>query len=158
MLLKSKTCCFAGHRVLPKDKILEIQERVEKEIIKLIEKGVIYFGVGGALGFDTIAELTILKLKKLYPQIKLILVLPCNHQTYHWSELDIFIYNYILSQSDKIVYTSKVYYNGCMQKRNRHLIENSKYCICYLEYKNSGTFYTVNYAHKKGLEIININF
>lgn len=54
--MKSKTRCFTGHRVLPRDKFLEIQERVEEEIIKFIEKGVIYFGVGGALGFDTIAE------------------------------------------------------------------------------------------------------
>ena len=43
-----------------------------------------------------------------------------------------------------------------MHKRNRHLANNSSVCVCYLTEESGGTFYTVNYAKQKGLEIINI--
>ena len=79
--MKQKTCCFTGHReILDKDyKILK--ENLKYVIIQLIKKGIIYFGVGGARGFDMLVEKIILDLKKQYPQIKLILVLPCKSQS-----------------------------------------------------------------------------
>lgn len=43
-----------------------------------------------------------------------------------------------------------------MQKRNRHLVDNSSACICYLTKPTGGTAYTVNYASEHGLMIINI--
>ena len=43
-----------------------------------------------------------------------------------------------------------------MQKRNRHLVDNSSACICYLTKSAGGTAYTVNYARRMGLRIINI--
>jgi len=42
-----------------------------------------------------------------------------------------------------------------MHKRNRHLVDNSSVCVCYLNKENGGTAYTVDYAGKKGLELIN---
>lgn len=151
-----KTCCFTGHRIIPAHEYEEIQNTLEKIVISLINNGVCYFGSGGALGFDTMAALTILKLKEKYPHIKLILVLPCENQTYKWQQKDIDIYENIKSKCDKYVYTSKYYYNGCMFKRNKHLVDNSKYCICYLTKKTGGTAYTVNYAKSNGLTIYNI--
>lgn len=158
MILMSieKTCCFTGHRQIPFNQYNDIQKLLERIIIYLIEKGVCYFGTGGALGFDTMAALTILKLKEKYPHIKLILVLPCENQTYKWQQKDIDIYENIKSKCDKYVYTSKYYYNGCMFKRNKHLVDNSKYCICYLIKKTGGTAFTVNYAMSKNLIIYNL--
>ena len=46
------------------------------ELLSRENSGYLYFGAGGALGFDTLAAQTVLDLKKDYPQIKLILVLP----------------------------------------------------------------------------------
>ena len=66
-----------------------------------------YFGAGGALGFDTLAAQCVLSLKNQYTHIKLILVLPCITQTKGWSENDIAIYEEIKSQADKVVYTSR---------------------------------------------------
>ena len=43
-----------------------------------------------------------------------------------------------------------------MQKRNRHLVDNSSLCISYLTSDSGGTAYTVNYAKAKGLKIINL--
>ena len=60
-----------------------------------------YFGAGGALGFDTIAAFTVLKLKESYHDIRLILVLPCLAQTRGWSREDVEKYEDIKSKADK---------------------------------------------------------
>ena len=150
----NETCFFTGHRTMPADP--EIQKRLEQEIITLINQGVRYFGSGGALGFDTAAALTVLKLKEDFPHIRLILVLPCKNQADSWNEKDKKIYHLILNQADKVVYTSEHYYAGCMHKRNRHLADHSGVCICYLTESKGGTAYTVAYARGKGLKVINI--
>ena len=154
--LKNKTCCFTGHREIPFDKIPLIYQQVENEVKTLIQNGYLYFGSGGARGFDAIAAEVVLKLKKIYPQIRLILVLPCVEQTMGWNKKDLEKYKYIMRKSDKIVYTSYNYTKDCMHKRNRHLVDNSSACICYLNKNYGGTFYTVNYAKKENIKIIPI--
>ena len=115
-----------------------------------------YFGAGGALGFDTLAAQCVLSLKNQYTHIKLILVLPCITQTKGWSENDIAIYEEIKSQADKVVYTSREYSRGCMFKRNRHLVDCSSVCVAYLTQEKGGMAYTVNYAKEHGLTFYNI--
>jgi uncharacterized phage-like protein YoqJ len=151
-----RTCCFTGHRRIPSDKIGEIKTKLKHTLTEMIESGYLYFGVGGALGFDTLAALTILELKKDYPRVRLILVLPCVNQTQGWKEKDVDVYEFIKSQCDKYVYVSREYTSNCMLKRNRHLVDNSSLCICYLTENTGGTAYTVRYAKQKGLRIINI--
>lgn len=41
-------------------------------------------------------------------------------------------------------------------RRNRHFINGSSMCICYLSREDSGTEKTVRVARKEGLQIINI--
>lgn len=154
--MKNKTCCFTGHRTLPENEIPAIRKKLNREISYLIEKGYRYFGTGGALGFDTVAAQEVLSLKKIYPQIKLILVLPCREQDKFWNEIDRKSYENLREQADKIVYTSQRYEPGCMQKRNRHLVDHSSICIAYLTASSGGTFYTVHYAKGWGLKIINL--
>lgn len=154
--MKEKTCCFTGHRDIPSGQYQKIFAKTEEAIEGLINNGYLYFGSGGALGFDTIAAFAVLKLKKRYPNIRLILVLPCLSQTRGWTREDIAIYEDTKNKADKIVYTSQEYSRGCMHKRNRHLVDNSSVCISYLTESRGGTFYTVNYARSKGLAVLNI--
>lgn len=154
--MKTETCCFTGHRNLSQKDINEIKEHLKNEIVKLIHQGVIYFGAGGALGFDTICAMTILELRKVYPQIKLILVLPCSEQSIMWNISDKQKYEYIKSRADKVRILSPYYYDGCMLVRNRYLVDNSHYCICHITKSTGGTAYTVAYAEKMGLKIIKI--
>ena len=154
--MKNITCCFTGHRHIPLSKRKAVVQRLKTELSALINNGYQFFMAGGALGFDTIAAQTVLDLKIEYPHIKLILILPCPNQTRGWNETDKQTYEYIKSRADKVVYTSQEYRRGCMHKRNRHLVDNSSVCICYLTEDTGGTAYTVNYAKSKGLTIINI--
>lgn len=149
------TCCFTGHRQIVCDEE-KLYLKLKTEIIKLIEKGVIYFGAGGALGFDTMAAKAVLELREEYPEIKLILILPCKNQTRGWRRQDVFVYKDILRRADKVVYTSEKYHAYCMFIRNCKMVLGSKYCICYLFKRHSGTDSTVRYAEQQKLEIIRL--
>ena len=154
--MKSKTCCFTGHRQIPPGDRTEIIEKLERTIIRLYQQGVRYYGAGGALGFDALAAQTVLHLRESCPGMKLILILPCLTQTRGWRPEDVTEYERIKAQADKVVYTAQQYTPGCMHRRNRHLVDNSSVCVCYLVRDSGGTAYTVRYAKEKGLEIVNI--
>lgn len=155
---KDKTCCFTGHREIPLLDLSRITRETREIVLSLYSRGVRYFGAGGAIGFDTIAAETVLELREtLCPEIKLILVLPCRDQTRGWkNERDLRRYAECLRLADKVVYTSDAYHRGCMHKRNRHLVDQSAYCIAYLTKPSGGTAYTVDYAEQRGLVILKI--
>lgn len=154
--MREKTVCFTGHRTIPLLKKRKIEKRLKEVLESLIQEGYCFFGAGGALGFDTIAAQTVLDLKKKYSEIKLILVLPCKNQRRGWTDKDVSIYEKIMAQADKVVYTQEHYDRGCMFKRNRHLVDNSSVCVAYLTEDKGGTAYTVNYAQQKGVKVINV--
>ena len=80
---------------------------------------------GGSWGFDMLAAQTVLELKEIYPNIYLILVLPCKTQTKYWSDDNKKKYVRILHSADKVVWTSEEYTRDCMFKRNRHLVDTA---------------------------------
>lgn len=153
---RRQTCCFTGHRQLPPGERVVITNKLECVITALYQRGVRYYGAGGALGFDTLAAQTVLHLRESCPGMKLILVLPCLTQTRGWRPENVAEYERIKAQADKVVYTAQQYTPGCMHRRNRHLVDNSGVCVCYLTKDNGGTAYTVKYAEKQRLEIVNI--
>ncbi len=157
MVDKMKVACFSGHRNLPQDS-MELQTNLEKAIIELIERGVVFFGNGGAVGFDALAATAVLKLKENYPHIRLVMVLPCppEQQSSRWNDEQKKRYYKILGQTDKVRILSPQYTDKCMLDRNRYMVDNSAYLICYLHEQRGGTFYTVNYAERKGLEIFKL--
>ncbi len=157
MIDRSKVVCFSGHRNLPQD-CTELQANLEKAIIELIERGVVFFGNGAALGFDQMAAETVLKLKENYPHIRLVMVLPCppNQQSLKWNDNQKKRYYEILNQADKVRILSQQYTSSCMLDRNRHMVDNSAYLICYLREQHGGTFYTVNYAEQQGIKILRL--
>lgn len=154
--MREKTCCFSGHRLVPEWERVQVQTKLLITVRRLILSGYCYFGAGGALGFDTMAAQTVLLLQREFPQAKLILVLPCKSQADRWQEEDKRIYEGIKQRANKVVYISEEYTEDCMFKRNRHLVNYSSGCICYLKRKTGGTAYTVGYAREKGLWIRNI--
>ncbi len=156
MMNRRQTCCFTGHRLIPAEQYEPLKERLTDTIKLLIDQGVLYYGAGGALGFDTLAAQCIIEQKKYNPSIKLILVLPCYSQAQKWSVADQQTYEAVKAQADKIVYTSQEYTPDCMFKRNRHLVDHSGVCVCYMTKASGGTAYTVDYAKQHGLKIMNL--
>ncbi len=153
------TCCFTGHRTIPESLRDDLKKRLRSAIVDMIEKNsVTVFIAGGALGFDMMAEIEVLELKKIYPHIKLCLAIPCKNQTKGWSIPAKKIYNDIMHRADEVIYTGEEYTPGCMYARNRYMVDRSDYCISYKNRENGGTAYTVKYAISKGKAVINMEF
>ncbi len=158
MLLKpTATCCFTGHRVISKSNSAALKEKLNKELRELIDSGISTFIAGGALGFDTLAAITVLKLREEFPEINLLLALPCKTQTTNWTRTQKKAYNDILAKADYTIFISENYTPECMRKRNRFMVDNSSAVIAYLNRPYGGTAYTVGYAFDQGKEIINID-
>lgn len=156
MALEIKTVCFTGHRDIPRDHAFALPRVLERELLDLIERGATVFRAGGAMGFDTVAALKVLELREIYPQIELELILPCRNQTERWSNVDVRTYNHVLSKADRHRFVVDTYVNGCMQERNRQLVDGSDVCVSYCYQNRGGTLYTMTYAIKLGLEVINL--
>ena len=154
--LRQRTCCFTGHRVIPEKDLPGILERTERAVRRLIEHGVVFFGVGGAIGYDTEAAKLLFRLRTTdYPQIKVILVYPFEGFTSRWSDEQRAEYARLLPQYDKAVCVAQRASREAYLERDRHLVDGSAYCIAYCTRNRGGTAYTVRYAHQQGVTVFN---
>ena len=156
--LRQMTCCFTGHRDLPSEKKREIAEQTTTAIRALIaDRGVRYFGVGGAVGYDTLAAEVLFQLKeKEYPHIKVILVCPFAGFSDRWTAEQQAAYERLLPKYDKVVCVCSRPSREAYLARDRHLVNGSAYCIAYCTRNTGGTAYTVRYAHQQGATVRNI--
>jgi len=150
------TCCFTGHRQFYNKTPHEMRLLANRAIEDLIRAGVTIFKAGGALGFDTICAQSVIALREKYPQIKLHLILPCRRQTRNWNPHDRKVYKEIRDLADEVDVLFDNYFDGCMQIRNRALVDGSDCCLAYICRHYGGTYYTVNYAKEKGVDVIMI--
>ncbi len=154
---KSKTVCFSGHREIS-EPIEDIEKRLEVIVRQCIIKGAEQFITGAAFGFDAISAKTVIRLRKEYPNIRLVLALPCSpeYQTRGWTEQQKKEYQEIFRQADERRILSEKYTKGCMFARNRYMVDNSGTLIYYLHSDKGGTKYTVDYARRKGIELVGL--
>lgn len=155
--MKETSCSFTGHRELPRGaEFVLLSEKLERTVKELIDRGYRDFYAGGALGFDTLCELTVLKLKLRGYPARLILLLPHKNQASAWSPKDKKIYADVLSLADEVEYIGEEYNKDCFYKRNRALVDRSSVLVNFLRKAPSGTAQTVNYAKKRDVELISL--
>ncbi len=153
---KKKTCCFSGHRILPRESIEAIRKELSIVVDEYIKKGYNQFVSGGALGFDLMAARLVAEKRKSNSGIRLVMILPCRDQHIRWSRRDRMEYEEILALADDVEYVCESYCTGCMHLRNKVMVDNSQVLISYLTDCRGGTAYTVGYATEKEKEMINI--
>ncbi len=146
------TACFSGHRNIPANLAASLAADIRETVTDLASRGITRFCAGGAQGFDMLAALVVLET----PGVSLTLILPCREQTSRWRPADVGFYDDVLGRASEVIYTADSYSAGCYHLRNRRLVEESSVLICYFTGKPGGTAYTVDYAMKKQLEIINL--
>ena len=149
-------CCFTGHRNVDGEALRGLSALLDDVLDRLIADGVTVFRTGGAVGFDTLAALKVLERRESCPSIRLELYLPCRDQTDGWGERSREYYDYILSRADRVEYLYDSYVKGCMLARNRRLVEGSQFCIGYCTKDRGGSAYTLDYAKKNGVRVINL--
>lgn len=143
---KEINCVFTGHRILEED---FSPRSLKKEIKKLIEKGIVTFYNGMAMGFDLLAAEAVLYYKKKYPQIRLVACVPCYEQEKNYNEKDKKRYVSILKKADEKITLSNYYFKGCMQARDRYMVDRSDVMIAYCKKDKGGAAFTVKYFQKK---------
>lgn len=147
------TVSFTGHRVLRNDFNVD---NLKEVINNLLIKGFRTFLVGMAMGFDLKCAEVLLEKKREF-NIDVIACIPCKNQDKFFKNEEKERYQEYLKKADKIVCFSDEYTNGCMQIRNRYMVDNSSVLVAYLKYFKGGALYTVNYAKKQNKEIIYID-
>ena len=155
---RKRTACFTGHRSLPDgDGRARLISAVDAMIAAAVSRGYRNFISGGAVGFDTLAACRVALAKRRIPEIKLYLALPCRNQTEKWTRVeDIALYKQLLAAASDVCYISEFYTSTCMFERNRFMVDRSALCIAYCIRQKGGSAYTMNYAKKSGLGIINL--
>ncbi len=139
------TAVFIGH-----NECYDISvEQLERTIIEYIEKGVTVFLNGGQGGFDRMSAGVVHNLKKKYPNIKNVLVIPY---------LSFKIFDKTLF--DEIIYPQgfeKYYFKAAIIEKNKYMVDKSQFAICYINHSWGGAYKTYEYALKKQLTICNLS-
>ena len=148
-----KVCAFTGHRNLAGTDFDEhLLERVGADLVKT---GTTRFLCGMAVGFDMKAAQAVLELKGEY-DIQLVACLPCTNQSERFSARSKALYHEILGQCDEMIVLGEEYTRGCMQRRDRYLVDNCDVLVSFLRKNSGGTYYTVNYARKSNKKVIEL--
>ena len=145
-----KTCAFTGHREIEDDLSAEFMCEYLRGIA---ESGYDTFLCGMARGFDLLAAEAVIALKKQGYAFKLIACVPCPDQDKYFNRSDRERYSAALSECDGIITLSDTYYKGCMQARDRYMVDNCSMVIGYRRKNEGGTHYTLTYAVKNNKKI-----
>lgn len=155
--LRKRRCCFTGHR-------LEKMEMGEKEIKPLLEKaiddavstGIITFITGMAMGTDIWAAEIVLEKMKTNKELHLICALPHPNFDSRRSMIEKMKFSEIIKKADIVREINNHYFNGCYQVRNEWMVDRSNLVIAVFNGQRSGTKNTIDYAYKKGVQVINV--
>ena len=156
-MIENGVCCFTGHRTYENTVTPEEKAFFEKLIDNLIGYGYTTFIAGGAIGFDTAAAEYILKKRREGLPVCLELILPCADQAAKWSLFQRRRYEQIKKAADKVDCLHDAYVDGCMQERNRRMVDESSICIAYCTQDRGGTAGTIRYAKQRGVRVYNIS-
>lgn len=141
---------LTGHRVLGRN---FSEAKLEGALRALVGEGADTFYCGMALGFDSLCCEILLRLREEF-NVKIVACVPCADQAARYSPRAREKYDSLLAACDEKIVLHEKYENGCMFERNRRMVDNCDVLLAYLENERGGTFYTVNYAKKKGKRIV----
>ncbi len=161
---KQVSCCFTGHRSvkLPwgsdeNDKrCLALKERLYAAAESAILEGTEHFICGMAEGCDLYFCETVLELKQRFPHITLEAALPCPTQADYWDAAMRARYKSLLERCDYETMVAEKYSPGCMQRRNRYMVDHSSLLIAAHDGLPGGTRSTIEYALRCGVNVVDI--
>lgn len=133
----------------------QLKQELFCEILRMTREGVNVFISGMARGVDLWAAEAVLQIQNVKPsqKIELWAIVPYDRQPLAWSAKERARYQRILEQAARVEYISHDYYNGCLQKRNRYMVDHATHLLAVYDGQPGGTASTIRYARKKGLEI-----
>ncbi|MCL1881215.1 MAG: DUF1273 domain-containing protein [Oscillospiraceae bacterium] len=162
----SRVCSFTGYRTQKLNICLKSGDgktltlQILKSILKsqmqiMLDRGFTTFMSGMAIGADLMFAQAALELRKDYPGIvKLIAVIPCLEHDKNWGETERLQCQELITKADNCVLVSNSpYYDGCMAKRNRYLVNACDELLAIYDGQRGGTMQTINYAKNKSIKV-----
>ena len=149
---------FTGHRRISNIERDRLRQILPDVITALFREGISTFISGAAIGFDTRAAQAVLSVRDAGLAVSLQLAVPCLNQDTRWNRSDRAAYAALMQQADSVLHTSFTpYYNGCMQVRNRYMVEHAAVCIAYFNGEPlGGTAATYRLAQSFHRRILNL--
>ena len=131
---------FCGHsQIADKD-------AVRKRLTDEIHAGYRMFYLGGYGDFDNLAVAVLSEFKKAYPDMERLLIIPYIDREYNTAQYDGTLYPPLENVPKRFA----------ISRRNRWMIEQASVVIAYVDHSWGGAAKTLDYAIKKGLQIINL--
>ena len=155
------SCSITGHRPekLPwgnreeDPRCLSLKETLLQTLESYYVKGYRHFLSGMARGTDLYFCELVLQLKAQHPNITLEAVIPYAGQADLWPCRDRLRYTQILAQCDFETVVQHSYSQGCLQRRNRYLVDHAACLIGVYNGRGGGTLYTLRYGLEQGIDV-----
>jgi len=162
MRARNITCCFTGHRTekLPwgdderDERCLKLKEQLHDMVERAYAEGYRHFICGMARGCDTYFCEEVLALRVRYQDVTVEAAIPCPGQSGRWSAEDRERYEDLLERCDYRTVVEAKYSPGCMQKRNRYMVDHAALLIAAFDGLPGGTRQTVEYAFSRKLNVL----
>ena len=120
------------------------------------ERGYRHFICGMAQGCDLYFCELALALRQLHGDVTVEAAIPCPSQADGWGERQKARYRNILSRCDYETMVQQSYTPGCMQRRNRYMVDHASLLIAVNDGARGGTRSTIEYAFKRGVNVLDI--
>lgn len=153
-LNRSITACFTGHRAsrLPwrydenDERCIMLKCRIDAAIESAYYEGYRNFMCGMAHGSDTYAAESVIKQRLFFEGIRLICVFPYRYSSARCDSIS--------RHADSVICLNESYVPGCMQQRNRYIVERSSLLIAiYDGAPFGGTAGTIRLANDAGIRV-----
>ncbi len=165
MLEREKTCCFTGHRPekLPwgadegDSRCAALKRKLRDAVEAAYDEGMRHFICGMARGCDFYFAELVLALKREREDVTLEAAIPCPSQADGWTAADRARWRAIVKASDMETMVQDHYGPGCMQRRNRYMVDHSALVIAVYDGTSGGTRQTLEYALRRKVPFVDIS-
>ncbi len=159
---KEKTCCFTGHRpeklpwgIHEKDpRCVQLKEDLRHAVEQAYADGFRHFISGMARGCDQYFVEIVMELRQECGDVTLEAAIPCEEQADRWKPGERERYLDLVAQCDLETVVQRKYDKGCMQRRNRYMVDRSDRLIAAYDGMQGGTMYTIHYAMQHGVDVV----
>lgn len=157
------TCCFTGHRPdrLPwganEDDLRchALKLRLRAALDEAYAQGYRRFLCGMAMGTDLYFCEAVLALRASCPDIVVEAAVPYAGQADRWPARDRARWAHLLARCDRTTVLQRQWSSGCMQRRNRYMVDRSSLLLAAYDGRpRGGTANTLLYAMRRGLRTV----